>query len=428
MLTKQEMFQIFKQDVQPALGCTEPVCVSLAVADATKAVGGNVKQVKVVVNPNIYKNGMSVGIPGFDKVGLDYAAAIGALLANPHKKMQLLEDLTPQISNKVKELVDSKVINVTIDQSKTSLYVKCDVTTDKGVGTTVIENSHTNIVLTQVDGKDIFKQEQVATSGGGNPLLDKLKQMSIAQIRQLVESASFDELAFLLDGIKMNDAVAQQTIEVAQGIGIAKTFKQNIGSDLLQNDLMTRIMMKVASSIEGRLDGGLYTIMCSASAGSKGLAVILPVSETAKQVGADDYTTAKALAFAHLVNSYINLHIGKLSAMCACGMAASTAASVGITYLMGGNDEQIAYAIRNMTGTITGMICDGGKVGCALKLATASASAFVSAMLAINGVAVRPSDGVCAVSAEDCIKNMGRVANPGMAQTDKEILQIMLEK
>ena len=121
MLTKQEMFDIFKQDVQPALGCTEPVCVSLAVADSTKAVGGNVKQVKVVVNPNIYKNGMSVGIPGFDKVGLDYAAAIGALLANPHKKMQLLEDLTPQVSDQVKQLVDSKAISVTIDQSKTSL-------------------------------------------------------------------------------------------------------------------------------------------------------------------------------------------------------------------------------------------------------------------------------------------------------------------
>ena len=161
---------------------------------------------------------------------------------------------------------------------------------------------------------------------------------------------------------------------------------------------------------------------------SKPLLSLVIALSVAKQVGADDYTTAKALAFAHLINSYINLHIGKLSAMCACGMAASTAASVGITYLMGGNDEQIAYAIRNMTGTITGMICDGGKVGCALKLATASASAFVSAMLATNNVGVRPSDGVCAVSAEDCIKNMGRVANPGMAQTDKEILQIMLEK
>jgi len=428
MLTKQEMFDIFKQDVQPALGCTEPVCVSLAVADATKAVGGKVQKVKVVVNPNIYKNGMSVGIPGFDRVGLDYAAAIGALLANPHKKMQLLEDLTPEISAQVKALVETKAIEVTIDKSKTSLYVKCEVTTDNGTGVTEITNSHTNIVLTQVNGKDVFRQEQVVSSQGGNPLLDKLKQMTIAQIRQLVESASLDELEFLLDGIKMNDAVADKTIEVAQGIGIAKTFKQNLGSDLLQNDLMTRIMMKVASSIEGRLDGGLYTIMCSASAGSKGLAVILPISETAKQVGADEYTTAKALAFAHLVNSFINLHIGKLSAMCACGMAASTAASVGITYLLGGNDQQIAYAIRNMTGTITGMICDGGKVGCALKLATASASAFVSAMLAINNVAVRDTDGVCATTAEDCIRNMGRVANPGMAETDKEILNIMLEK
>jgi L-cysteine desulfidase len=168
--------------------------------------------------------------------------------------------------------------------------------------------------------------------------------------------------------------------------------------------------------------------MSSSGAGTKGLVVILPVSETAKAVGASKLKTVRALAFAHLVNRYINAYVGKLSPMCSCVMCSSTAASAGITYLLGGNDEQIGHAIRNMTGTVTGMICDGGKVGCAMKVSTGSAAALMSAIHAVNGVALRVSDGICAETPEACIQHMARVGNPGIAGTDAEILKIMLEK
>ena len=156
--------------------------------------------------------------------------------------------------------------------------------------------------------------------------------------------------------------------------------------------------------------------------------VILPVSETAKAVGASKLKTVRALAFAHLVNRYINAYVGKLSPMCSCVMCSSTAASAGIAYLLGGNDEQIGHAIRNMTGTVTGMICDGGKVGCAMKVSTGSVAALMSAIHAVNGVALRISDGICAETPEACIKHMARVGNQGMVGTDAEILKIMLEK
>lgn len=427
MLTKQEMLEILRQEVMPALGCTEPVCVSLAAADAAQAVGGQVQSIRLEVNPNIFKNGMSVGIPGFDKVGLEYAAAIGALLKNPQKKLQLLEDLTPNVSKQAKDLAEAKAVKVDIKKDEKSLYVKCAVSTDNGEAVTVIRDSHTNIVQRTVNGNEVFSS-RTAAAGKNSSLTDKLVSMSVAELRELAESFEQSEIDFLWDGIQMNDAVADKSIADPSGVGIADTFNKAMGTAYMQNDLMTRIMQRVASSIESRLDGCPYTIMSSSSAGSKGLAVILPISETAKQVGADRLSTLRALAFAHILNSYINAHIGKLSAMCACSMAASTAASAAMTYLMGGNDIQIASAIRNMTGTITGMICDGGKVGCAMKLATASAAAFVSAMMAVNNSVLRDSDGVCADTAEGCIRNMGRIANPGMAETDKEILAVMLEK
>lgn len=426
MLTKQQMIELLRQDVVPALGCTEPVCVALAAATATNAVGGDVKSLKVVTNPNIYKNGMSVGIPGFDKVGLNYAAAIGAVLANPDKKLQLLEDLTPAKAKKAAALAESGKVSVTIDRDKRQLYVMCEALTTAGTGLCIIQNAHTNVVRVAVNGQDVFTKDTSGNSSG-NPLADSLKDMTIAQIRALVDSADEKDLAFLMDGVKMNEGVAAESLAHPSGVGISATLQKEMGGRL-KSDLMTNIMLKVASSIEGRLDGCPYTIMSSAGAGSKGLAVILPISETAKEIGADDLSLMRALAFGHLVNSYINLNIGKLSAMCACSLASATAASAAITYLMGGNDRQIAWAIRNMTGTITGMICDGGKVGCALKLATSCAAGVMSALLAINNSVLRVSDGICGETAEDCVRNISRVANPGMLQTDKEILDIMLEK
>ncbi len=427
MLNKNEMIEMLKKDVVPALGCTEPVCVALAAAEASKAVGGTVKAIKLQVNPNIYKNGMSVGIPGFDRVGLDYAVTLGALLKNPQKKLQLLQDLTPEITKQTKTLVEGKCVQVDIKQDERQIFVHAEVTTDLGTGVALIKGSHTNVVLIQANGKELLKAD-AAASQSGNPLADKLMTMKISQIVDLAESATFEELAFLLDGIEMNEGVAQESLKNPSGVGISKTLQKNMNTAYLKDDLLSRIMLKVASSIDGRLDGCPYTIMSSSGAGSKGLAVILPISETAKAVNASKEKTVRALALGHLINTYINSYIGKLSAMCACSLASATAASAAMTYLLGGNAKQMGFAIRNMTGTITGMICDGGKVGCAMKLATTLSAGVISALLAADNAALRVSDGICAETAEDCIKNIGRVANPGMLATDREILNIMLEK
>ena len=427
MLAKDQMLNMLKADVVPALGCTEPVCVALAAADAAKAVGGKVISVSVKVNANIYKNGMSAGIPNFHTVGLQYAAAIGAVLQNPERKLELLKDMTEDATKEVDALVEASKVSVSIDETQTGLYVSCEVTTEQGVGHTIIRGAHTNIVLTEVDGKVLFEKEMQSASGD-DTVIDMLKEMTIAEIRQLVDSATEEELAFMMDGVAMNETLSDYSLEHEIGIGAAKVFRDNMGTALIADDLMSRIMMRVMSAAENRLDGCPFPTMSSAGAGTKGLVVILPISETAKTIGATKEQTVKALAFGHLLNRYINAYVGKLAAVCSCCMASSTAACAAMAWLLGANDEQIGFAIRNMTGTITGMICDGGKVGCAFKVSASSAAALTNAVMAVNQVALRVTDGICAATPEQCIKNIGQIANPGMIQTDKEILDIMLKK
>ena len=351
MLSKAQMLEMLKTDVVPALGCTEPVCVALSAADAAKAVGGVIQKIEVKVNANIYKNGMSAGIPKFHTVGLHYAAAIGAVLKNPEKRLELLQDLNKAAVDEVDSLVASGIVSVTIDEEQTGLYVRSEVTTDKGIAVSVTKDAHTNIILTKVNDSIVFEKE-LSSSSSDNQLIDSLKEMTFAEIKALIDSATEEELSFMLDGVAMNEALSDYSLEHEIGIGIAKTFRDNMGGKLLSNDLMNQIMMRVISAAENRLDGCPYPTMSSAGAGTKGLVVILPISETAKAVGATKEQTVKALAFGHLVNRYINAYVGKLAAVCSCCMASSTAACAGMTWLLGGNDEQIGYAVRNMTGTI----------------------------------------------------------------------------
>ena len=427
MLTKEEMLTLLKEDVVPALGCTEPVCVAICAAQAAQAIGGELEKIEVQVNANIYKNGMSAGIPNFNKVGLKYAAALGACLKNPEKRLELLQEVTDCIRTAVEELVNKKAVSVSIDEAEKGLYVRSVVTTSLGTGECIIRDGHTNIVLIKKNEQVVFEKKSEAQKQE-NSLVDALVKMSIVEIKELVESATEEELLFMLEGVEMNEMLAAYSEENKMGVGIADTWRKNIGGSLLADDLMSRILLKVSSAAESRLDGCPYPTMSSSGAGTKGLVVILPISETADAIGASREKKVKALAFGHLVNRYINAYIGKLSAMCTCAMASSTAAAAAMAWLLGGTKEQIGAAIRNMTGTITGMICDGGKVGCAMKVSMTSVAALMSAMTAVNDAKLRVSDGVCATTPEECIQNIAKISNPGMLQADKEILDIMLQK
>jgi len=427
-LEKNQWINLLKQDVVPALGCTEPVCVALCAAYAAEQFVGEVGTVTVRTNAGIYKNGMSAGIPHCNQVGLPWAAAIGACLKNPTKQLRLLEDLSAEILADASALVNAGTVSVRVDPQAKGLFVSCTIRSDNESVTAVIRDAHTNLVYLEKNGTVLLDAKSSAQKAAGTNEIDTLKILTVAQLRAMVDSAKEEELAFLWDGVEMNEALAAYSDTTPTGVGIAAALRSKKGSELFANDLLNRILLKTASAAESRLDGCPLPTMSSSGAGTKGLVVILPISEAAKALGASREQTLRALAFAHLLNRYINAWIGKLSPMCSCVMASSTAASAAIVYLLGGTDAQIGHAIRNMSGTVTGMICDGGKVGCALKVATGSAAAFLCAVTAVSDAALRISDGICAETPEQCIQNMARIGIRGMVQTDSEILAIMTEK
>lgn len=408
MLTRKECIQLLKQDVTPALGCTEPVCVALCLANAAKVLDEKIVSIDVDVNIGIFKNGMSAGIPNFDHVGLKYAATLGAFLKNPEKGLKLFEDIDDSIKEKVYKF---KQVQVHVDSTQTNLYVKGTLHTQNQTSTCIIQDEHTNVVFLSKNDEILIDNKNTVSKQSN--LIQDLRKMSISDIVDLVNDLDSKDIEFLYDGVKMNLELADYAKK--HNLALSSSFSSNLISTL-------------TCAIKARLSGCPLNTMSSSGAGTKGIALILPIHIVAREQQISKEKELKALALGHLLNRYINSYIGKLSPMCTCVMASSTACSAALVYMFGGNKNQIGYAIKNMTGTITGMICDGGKVGCSLKVTTGTLSALLCAKTALNNAPLKNSDGIVASTPEKCIQNMAYLSKVGMKEVDRTIVEIMEKK
>ncbi|MDA0147142.1 L-cysteine desulfidase family protein [Vibrio sp. LaRot3] len=418
----QQYIQIIKQVVKPALGCTEPIAAAYAAAVASKELGNKTPdRIEVRVSDNLYKNSMGVYVPGTGKVGLKIASAVGALAGNPEAELEVLAKINAQDVAAAQALIDQD--RVTVSRIDTQEFIYCSVTMTAGDDTVsiTISGGHTNVINKTLNGEVIFEAAQdqrVATASVCEGV-----NISIKEIYDFAMQAEFEDIRFILQAAELNTQLAQEGIVHAYGLEIGRTLKTNIEQGLLGNDLMSRIQMMTSAASDARMGGATLPAMSNFGSGNQGIAATMPVVVAAEVLNSSEDQLARALIMSHLGAIYIKSHYPPLSAFCG-NTVTSAAAAMALVYLAGGSFEQSCFAIQNVISDSSGMVCDGAKSSCAMKVCTSSTTAVRSYLMAMNNHSVQ-NQGIVGQEVEQTIKNVGSMVSLGMAYTDKSIIDIM---
>ena len=441
-----ELIELIHKGVKPALGCTEPIAVALAVAKAVDIISENCThcgdcplwrqtadfRITVEVSGNILKNGMGVGIPGTGMVGLPIAAALGAVCGDPALGLEVLHGVSDSAVARAKELVEAKRVTISVADIDRLLYVKATVSMGHGLEASaevnphayaVIEDDHDKIVETSFADRILMSSESGAAAKDRSTLDYGL---TVREIYDFACTADYKDIDFILDDRTLNMALAKEGLEGDYGLRVGKAIREN-QLEVFGDDLMSYAMGLTAAASDARMAGCTLPAMSNSGSGNQGITVSMPIIAYALKYGIGDEPLARALLLSNLVAIHIKGYLGKLSALCGC-VVASTGSACGIVYLQGGTYEQVCAAIKNMVGNITGMVCDGAKVGCAMKVASGVSSAVQSAVLALRGTCIPSTDGIIEDDIEKTIRNLGAIGSVGMQATDRMILDIMLCK
>ncbi len=428
MSLEESILSTLHAEVVPAMGCTEPVAVALAVSKARELSKlcttdlNIVETIEVSVSPNIFKNGLSVGIPGTKEVGLIMAIALGYSACYSRDGLEVFESVHENELKRAKILIESNKIILKMEDTSDKIFIHAKISTKNGFSRAIIRNRHDQFILLEDDCGIVFEQTiEKASKPKENPLYSE----PILEIIKAVENMPHDSLRFLLDGLEMNTHIANYGLVNKCGMGVGYTLNEHAEKGLLGNDLMNRAMAMTAAASDARMSGVSLPVMSSNGSGNNGLTALLPIVAYSEKTNISDEKLAKAAAMSHLINGTIKNAIGRLSAICGCGVAAGTGASVAIAWLMGATSTQIEGVIQNMIANTAGMVCDGAKEGCSLKLATSASAAIQSAILAVNDVIVIPGSGIVGKGADETIKNLGILSSEALMNVDQVIIKIM---
>lgn len=435
-----EIIELIRKEVKPALGCTEPIAVALAVAKAMEIMEdkrGTVSPdwrmmdgwtLSIEVSGNILKNGMGVGIPGTGMVGLHIAAALGAVCGKSEYGLEVLHDLDETSISRAKQLVEDKSVTVGLAETDHKLYVKATVLAeDNHSACAVIEDDHDNIVETWYDATILTSSHKAEGSDSPDQKTTLDYNLTVREILDFATTVAYEDIGFILESRTLNLALAHEGLKGCYGLKVGYAINLEDNKEVFGGDFLSYAMSLTAAASDARMAGCTLAAMSNSGSGNQGITVTMPVIAYSIKYGTDDERLARALVLSHLIAIHIKGYLGKLSALCGC-VIASTGSSCGLVYLRGGDYEQICAAIKNMIGNITGMVCDGAKVGCAMKVASGVSSALQSAVLAREGICISEHDGIIEKDIEKTIQNLGRIGSIGMQNTDNMILDIMVCK
>ena len=423
--TKNQILKLIHQEVIPAIGCTEPIAVALAAAKAAELLGTKPEKIDVYLSANILKNAMGVGIPGTGMVGLPIAIALGVLIGKSSYELEVLKDVTPEALEAGKQLIHDQVIHIALKENVDKLYIEvvCQAGDSKSVA--VIAHEHTRFVYCAKDDQVLLDERKSLehTDEGED---DELK-LSFDLVYDFAIHTPLDEIRFILDTARLNKKAAEESVKGQFGHAVSKTISGPIGKKYLGDSSYTHMLRLTAAACDARMDGDMIPVMSNSGCGNQGIAATLPVVSFAEDMKCSEEQLIRALMLSHLMVIYMKQSLGRLSALCGCVVAA-TGASCGITWLMGGTATQITYAIKNMIGNITGMICDGAKPSCAMKVTSGVSTAMLSAMMAMENKVVTSVEGIIDEDVDRSIRNLTSIGSKGMEETDHLVLDIMTHK
>ena len=417
--------KIIKEDMKPALGVTEPGAIAFAVSKAKSYIQGNIEEVKVRLNSGIYKNAYTCGIPNSDQVGNIFAAALGVVAGKADRGLESLEDVTEEDNKKAQKLIDAGKVKIELNKISSDIFIEAEISALEEKAIVKIEGTHTNIVEIVVNGKTIFTKELEKEENKDEEII--LHKYSVKDILEYVDNVDIAEIDFVMSAHDMNMVLFQEGLNSKKTTFVKQLWKMN-GEKIFSESSLNTAQLLCNGAIEARVLGLNKPAMSITGSGAHGIITTLPVLAECRVKGLSDEKLIRATMLSYLICTYIKEYSGRLSAFCGCGIAGGTGTACAIGYLRGAGVKEITNIINNMAAGITGMICDGGNQGCTMKGIVAVDAAFRAVEMAMNNTYIFNIHGINGVTPEKTMMNMGKIASPGMIETEKVIVDIFKDK
>lgn len=420
---------LVKREVVPAMGCTEPIAVALAVARATELLGRTPEHIKVSLSANVLKNAMGVGIPGTGMIGLPIAIALGALIGKSEYGLEVLKDVSPRAVLDGRKFIDEGRVEISLKKDAPSiLHIEAEVSGEGLDAAAHISGSHTRFVHLRSPENKIAPRNGADTetdqSTNGNTASDP--ELTMATVWEYATTSPLEEIDFILEAARLNKAAALTAMDEGYGHSLGYTIRTK-GLEYFGDTPVEHMLVYTSAACDARMAGATVPVMSNSGSGNQGITATMPVVSFAEDCGASEEALARALMLSHLTSIYIKQSLGRLSALCGC-VVASTGASAGIVYLMGGGYAQMQAAVKNMIANLTGMVCDGAKPSCSMKISSGVSTAMMSALLAMNGRCVTQAEGIISDDVDRTVRNLTEIGREAMRETDRLVLDIMTSK